>query len=75
MNEEDILYALGYILLKRSIRRRKEKETGKGRKMWVRQIFKQRENCGIYHTLVQEMSLDDREYYFKYELCVFENTV
>ena len=41
--------------------------------MWVREIYKQREIGGIYHTLVQEMSLGDREFYFKkiFVFCFF----
>ena len=56
MDEENILLTLGYLLLKRS-RRRKQQETKNVRKMWARDIFKQRENKGVYHTLVQEMAL------------------
>ena len=52
MDEEDILLTLGYYLLKRS-RRRKQQETKNIRKMWARDIFKQLENKGVYHTLVQ----------------------
>ena len=65
MDEEELLLSLGYILLKRSIRRRKERKARHARKMWVREIFKKRETAGIYHTLVQEMALGDRELYFK----------
>lgn len=64
MDEEEILLSLGFILLKRSQRRRKER-TEQNRKIWVREIFRQRENRGIFHTLVQEMALGDRELYFK----------
>ena len=63
MDEEDILLTLGYLLLKRSIRRRKQQETKNVRKMWVRDIFKQRKNKGVYHTLVQEIALGDRGFY------------
>ena len=65
MFEEELLLSLGYILLKRSIRKRKEREARHAKKMWVREIFKQRETAGIYHTLVQEMALGDRECCFK----------
>ena len=64
MDEEDILLTLGYLWLKRS-RRRKQQETKNVRKMWARDIFKQRENKGVYHTLVQEMVLGDRGFYLK----------
>ena len=33
--------------------------------MWVRDIYKQREEKSVYHTLVQEIHLGDREFYFK----------
>ena len=66
MDDEDVLIFLGYLLLKRSSRRREaERKAYKKRSLWVRQIYKQREECGIYHTLVQEMVLGDRESYFK----------
>ena len=39
MDEEDILLTLGYLLLKRSIRRRKQQETNNVRKMWMRDIL------------------------------------
>ena len=65
MEDEETLVALGFIILKRRERRKKEKEARKSRKMWVREIYKQRENLGIFHTLVQEMALGDREFYFK----------
>ncbi|XP_057294525.1 uncharacterized protein LOC130623036 [Hydractinia symbiolongicarpus] len=66
MDDEDLLIYLGYILLKRSSRREAERKARKKRSIWVRQIYKQREECGIYHTLVQEMALGDRESYFKF---------
>ena len=46
MNEEELLLALGYLLLKRRIRRRKQLEANV-RRMWVREIFKERERKGI----------------------------
>ena len=30
--------------------------------MWVRDVYKQRNEGGIYHNLVLEMALRDREY-------------
>ena len=62
MDDEETLVALGFIILKRRERRKKAR---KSRKMWVREIYKQRENLGIFHTLVQEMALGDRQFYFK----------
>lgn len=65
MEDEEVLIFLGYILLKRSFRRKAKRKARKKRSIWVRKIYKQREECGIYHTLVQEMTLGDRESYFK----------
>ena len=66
MDDEDISFATtGYLILKRRIRRKKERETRKRRKMWVREIYKQRNESGIYHNLVLEMTLGDSELYFK----------
>ena len=65
MNDEELLLALGYLLLKRRIRRRKQLQAKNVRRMWVREIFKERERKGIFHTLVQEMALGDRESYFR----------
>ena len=41
------------------------------RNVWVRDIFKQREQYGLFHTLVRELELGDREYYFKYVHIIF----
>ena len=65
MDDEDILFATGFLILKRRIRRKKEREARKRRKMWVREIYKQRNESGIYHNLVLEIALRDRELYFK----------
>ena len=54
MDDEDILFAAGYLILKRRIRRKKEREARKRREMWVREIYKQRNESGIYHNLVLE---------------------
>ena len=47
MNEEEILLALGYLLLKRRIRRRKQLQAKNVQRMWVREIFKERGRKGI----------------------------
>ena len=66
MDDEDISFATTrYLILKRRIRRRKEQKTRKRRKMWVREIYKERNESGIYHNLVLEMALGDSELYFK----------
>ena len=63
MDDEDILFAM-----KRKIRRKKEWEAWKRRKMCVREIYIQRNESGMYHNLVLEMALGDRELYFKYPI-------
>ena len=65
MDNEDILFATGYLILKRKIRRKKEREARKRRKLWVREIYKQKKESEICHNLVLEMALGDRELYFK----------
>ena len=65
MDDEDILFATGYLILKRRIRRKKEREARKRRKIWVREIYKQRNESGIYHNLVLEIATGDRKLYFK----------
>ena len=65
LGDEDVVYLAGYILLKWSIRRKKGEKARKTRTIWVRQIYKQREKSGIFHNLVREMALGDREFYFK----------
>ena len=38
----------------------------KKKKFWVRDLFQARNELGHFHTLVQEMKLKDREYFFRY---------
>ena len=35
------------------------------KKMWVRKIFKERQEKGEYHILVKDLQLFDAEYFFK----------
>ena len=63
MNNENILFATGYLILKRRIRRKKEREARKRRKLWVREIYKQKKESEIYHNLVLEMAVGDGENY------------
>ena len=68
MDDDEAVIFLSYILLKRSSRRKieeKERSAQKKRSTWVREIYRRRNDCGLYHTLVQEMALGDREFYFK----------
>ena len=49
-----------------SRRSRAREKQAKGRRFWVRAIFRQRQRFGCYHTLVQELRLGDREWHFKF---------
>ena len=59
MDDEDILFATGYLKLKRFKGNKREE------KFRFNQIYKQRNESGIYHNLVLEIALGDRELYFK----------
>ena len=60
------LYAY-YLLTLVMIRRRGRRQTKEKRKhrFWVRKVFKKREELGVYHTLVQELRLHDREWFYR----------
>lgn len=64
-DEEDVLLAVAFAIIRK--RRRRRNNVKKQRTVWVRDIFKenQRNNHSVYHTLVQELRLGDREYFFK----------
>ena len=68
MDDENILFATGYLILKRRIWRKKEREARKGRKISVREIYKENNESGIYHNIVLGMALGDTELYFMYGL-------
>lgn len=61
---------LGYLLLKKRRRKRREKTLNILRKVWVSEIFKHRKQRGVYHTLVQEVLFGDRESYFKLQFYI-----
>ena len=62
-NEED-QETIYYIGLLRN--RRKNRQKGVIRQYWVRPIFSQRAQQGVFHHLVQELRLADTEYHFRY---------
>ena len=64
---DDDLPAFIYLSFKIK-RKRKMPEYSKikNRKIWVRDILQQRENFGLFRTLVQEIQFGDRDCYFKY---------
>ena len=64
---ENLLLLLFLLLKVRKLRKSKCKENIRRRppKIWVRNIFKKREEFGEYHHLIQEMSINDKEYFFR----------
>ena len=65
LGDEHVVYLAANILLKQSIGRKKDKKDWKKRTIWLTQIYKQREKSGIFHSLVREMALAYREFFFK----------
>ena len=37
-----------------------------GRRFWVRKTFQERKKYGLYHILTDELSLFDKEYFFRF---------
>ena len=60
-----IIHCILLLLLVLSRRSRAREKQAKGRRFWVRAIFR-RHRFGCYHTLVQELRLGDREWHFKF---------
>ena len=58
--EEEELALLGFPLIMDGDGKKKKK-----RKFWVREIYKKREEQGVFSNLLRELRLDDREYFFK----------
>ena len=58
---EDIMMMMQFTLRRKSIRSRKKNR----RSIWVRTLFQKRNGHGNYHTLLQEMRLNDRESHFR----------
>ena len=61
-----ILLCIVLLVLFLSRRARAREKRAKGHRFWVREIFRQRQRFGCYHTLVQELRLGDREWHFKF---------
>ena len=72
LNRENLCYRIVAIhcilllLLLLSRRSGAREKWAKGRRFWVRAIFRQRQRFDCYHTLVQELRLGDREWHFKF---------
>ncbi len=62
--DEFLLHASSFVLLalKREIDKRKRRRKHRFR---VRDIFKKRREYGVFNTLMQELRLSDREYFFR----------
>ena len=54
-----------YLLILSILRRRRAPRIPRRHIFWVRQIYQKREELGAYHTLVQELRLHDREFFFR----------
>ena len=65
MIEDEALMILGFLLIRKRRRQINKQKVNKNRAMWVHDIYKQREEKGAYHTLVQELQIGDREFCFK----------
>ena len=46
-------------------KRKNKKKINKSIRFWVREIFKKRNQHGLYNNLIQELRFGDREFYFK----------
>ena len=62
MDTEDFELAVTAVILLRTVKKRFKRNR---RKIWVRAIFKERKEKGAYYQLINEMRLNDREFYFK----------
>ena len=62
--EKDIFFLQIAVLKKNWKKKKKKKIKVKKLKYWVREIFRKREE-NVDFTLVQEIKLGDREYYFR----------
>ena len=50
LDDEDVVYLAAFILLKRSIRRKRDQKARKKRTFLVRQSYKQREKSCTFHS-------------------------
>ena len=63
MDAKNFELAVAAIILLRRVRKRRFKR--KPRKKWFRPIFKERGEKCPYYQLINEMRLNDQEFYFK----------
>ena len=64
-NEDLIITTLLAIKKLRSARTKRKR---KAPFTWVRDLYKEREEKGAYNSLIQELRIGDREFYFRYGL-------
>jgi hypothetical protein len=57
-----MLLIIALLLKKRKLL---EQKKYKRKWFWVKKIFERREELGEFHSLVNELNLFDREYYFR----------
>ena len=55
-----LLSALLFVIIATKRQRKRAKH-----RFWVRKIFLEREKLGFYQTLLSEMRITDREYFFR----------
>ena len=60
-SEEEELALLGFALIMDDDRKKKKRK----HRFWVREIYKKREEQGVFSNLLRELRLDDRDYFFK----------
>ena len=61
-SEEEELALLGFALIMDDDGKKKKKRKYR---FWVCEIYKKREEQGVFSYLLRELQLDDREYFFK----------
>ena len=61
--------ALFCVLLKRLRQKRKK---SKRRKVWVKDLFQERESKGAFHQTLQNIRASDREAHFRYMILKFK---
>ena len=60
-----LLLKSNLLLLLYLANRRKKLKFKKKRECWIRDIYQDREEKGEYHSLVKELKIHDRDYFFR----------
>ena len=61
-SEVEELALLGFALIMDDDGKKKKKRK---HRFWVHEIYRKREEQGVFSNLLRELQLDDREYFFK----------